>query len=101
MVGKSTRQVRTAFFEETLSLKIAKIGHKNPKTQLTIAKLGANYVDSGRFAEAIPLLEEAYRATKTIARLRWKPLEGTTPACRAINGFVTLQHSIRDARLLI
>ncbi len=36
-----------------------------------MANLGVNYKDAGRVAEAIPLLEEAYRSSKKIPTLRW------------------------------
>ena len=40
-------------------------------TLRTVANLGVNYKDAGRFAEAIPLLEEAHRAAKKYPSLRW------------------------------
>jgi tetratricopeptide (TPR) repeat protein len=36
-----------------------------------VANLGINYKDAGRLKEAIPLLEEAYRASGTVPTLRW------------------------------
>ena len=39
----------------------------HPDTLQVVANLGVNYKDAGRVAEAIPLLEEAYRAATTVA----------------------------------
>jgi eukaryotic-like serine/threonine-protein kinase len=40
-----------------------------------VANLGVNYKDVGRLKEAIPLLEEAYRAAKKHPTLRWVGLQ--------------------------
>ena len=47
----------------------AKRGRDHPDTLSTVANLGVNYKDSGRIAEAIPLLEEAYLASKQYRKL--------------------------------
>jgi tetratricopeptide (TPR) repeat protein len=36
-----------------------------------VANLGVNYQDAGRWQEAMPLLEEAYRASRKYTRLSW------------------------------
>jgi len=46
-------------------------GRQHPSTLLTVANLGVNYKDAGRLSEAIPLLEEAYRATKLDPTMAW------------------------------
>src|SRR5262249_23934612 len=48
-----------------------KLGQNHPNTLMTVANLGVNYKDAGRLAEALPLLEEAYRAAKEHPTLRW------------------------------
>src|SRR5262249_16161930 len=58
-------------FEETLKLQEAKFGRDDAATQLTVANLGVNYKDAGRFKEAIPLLEEGHRAVQKYPTLNW------------------------------
>ena len=58
-------------FEEELKTKEAARGRQHPETLAAMANLGVNYKDAGRLAEAIPLLEEAYRASQMHAALRW------------------------------
>jgi tetratricopeptide (TPR) repeat protein len=58
-------------FEETLKLHEAKLGRDHPGTLMTMANLGVNYMDAGRLAEALPLLEEVYRSPKKSPTLRW------------------------------
>ena len=53
-------------FEDVLKRQEAKLGRQHPDTQMTVANLGVNYKDAGRLKEAIPLLEEAHQAAKTI-----------------------------------
>ena len=48
-------------FEETLRLRKAKLGPDHPDTLAVQADLGVNYCDAGRFADAIPLLEEVHQ----------------------------------------
>ncbi len=48
-------------FEELLPMRKRKLGDEHPNTLLTVANLGVNYRDADRLAEAIPLLEQAYR----------------------------------------
>jgi tetratricopeptide (TPR) repeat protein len=57
-------------FEETLKRKEAKLGRDHPETLVTVANLGGAYKDAGRLKEALPLLEEAYRAAKKYPHLR-------------------------------
>jgi eukaryotic-like serine/threonine-protein kinase len=47
-----------------------KLGRDHPDTFVTIGNLGAAYKDAGRLAEAIPLLEESYRAAGKYRELR-------------------------------
>jgi tetratricopeptide (TPR) repeat protein len=58
-------------FEATLKLYEAKLGRVHPTTINTVANLGVNYKDAGRVQEALPLLEEAYRASVLIRTLQW------------------------------
>ena len=58
-------------FEDVLNRQEAKLGRQHPDTQFTVANLGVNYRDAGRVKEAIPLLEEAYRAAKRLPLLRF------------------------------
>jgi tetratricopeptide (TPR) repeat protein len=58
-------------FEKTLHLQEKKLGRQHPDTLMTVANLGVNYRDADRLKEAIPLLEEAYRASKKLPSLRW------------------------------
>ena len=51
--------------------KEAKLGRDHPETLMTVANLGVNYKDAGRYKEAIPLLEEAHRAAKKYRALFW------------------------------
>jgi tetratricopeptide (TPR) repeat protein len=64
-------------FEETLQRQEAKLGRNHPDTLRTAANLGVNYKDAGRLKEAIPLLEEACRASRKYPQLRWvaEPLQ--------------------------
>jgi tetratricopeptide (TPR) repeat protein len=57
-------------FEETLKLSEKKLGRQPPDTLQAVANLGVNYKDAGRSKEAIPLLEEAYAASKKRPQLR-------------------------------
>jgi hypothetical protein len=47
------------------------LGRKHPTTVNLIANLGVNYRDAKRFAEAIPLLVEAYEASKDQPGTEW------------------------------
>jgi tetratricopeptide (TPR) repeat protein len=58
-------------FEELLPLSEKRHGRWHPHTLMAVGNLGVNYKDAERVAEAIPLLEEAYRAAKTPPTLRW------------------------------
>ncbi len=58
-------------FEDVLKRQQAKFGRQHPNTLQMVANLGVNYKDAGRLKEAIPLLEEAYRASRTFPNLRW------------------------------
>jgi eukaryotic-like serine/threonine-protein kinase len=57
--------------EEVLSLSEKKLGRDHADTILRVANLGVSYRDAGRLAEAIPLLEEAYHASKKHPGLGW------------------------------
>ena len=67
---EATRQVRPSVRRGAQAAR-AKLGRQHPDTLATVANLGVNYKDAGRLKEAIPLLEEAYQAAKTIPQLRW------------------------------
>lgn len=58
-------------FEETLRLREKKLGRDHPDSLLTVANLGVNYKDDGRVEGALPLLQEAYRASNKLPTLRW------------------------------
>lgn len=47
------------------------LGRKNISTLRTVLNLGVNYKDAGQFDLAIPLLEEAHRASAEEPELRW------------------------------
>jgi eukaryotic-like serine/threonine-protein kinase len=57
--------------KELVSVKEKKLGRDHAETQAAVANLGADYKDAGRVIEAIPLLEEAYRTSKTNPKFRW------------------------------
>ena len=57
-------------FEEALKLSKKVYGEDHPETLMVMANLGVNYKDAGRFAEALPLLEAAYRASSQHPSLR-------------------------------
>ena len=57
-------------FEDLIKRGEAKGGRQNPQVLLNVGNLGVNYKDSGRLKEAIPLLEEAYQASKRFPELR-------------------------------
>src|SRR5262249_12923316 len=61
----------------------AKYGRDNVETQNTVANLGVNYRDAGKFKEAIPLLEEAHRSAKKYPDLGWTFAELLTAYKRA------------------
>ena len=61
--------------EDALKLQEHRLGRQHPATLSILANLGANYKDADRRAEALPLLEEAYRASKRYASLGWVGLE--------------------------
>ncbi len=50
--------------EEVLKHQVARFGREHPETLITLGNLGCAYKDGGRPAEAVALLEEAYRASK-------------------------------------
>jgi len=58
-------------YEELLPRKEKKLGRSHPDTLLAVANLGVNYKDAGRLADAIPLLEEAYRACEKQHNIRF------------------------------
>jgi len=62
-------------FEEILKAREATLGRRHPLTLTTVGHLGANYRDAGRLAEAIPLLEEAYRDSKQYPQLSFAGLQ--------------------------
>jgi tetratricopeptide (TPR) repeat protein len=68
---------------------------------MTVANLGINYKDSGRVKEAIPLLEEAFEATKKNPTLRWigtQLLDGYEKAGKAGEAAQLVTELLGDAR---
>jgi tetratricopeptide (TPR) repeat protein len=57
-------------FEDLLKRQAAAGGRQHPRTLQIAANLGINYKDAGRLTEALPLLEESYRAGKKNPKLR-------------------------------
>ncbi len=55
-------------FESLLQEQQNTLGKEHIETRSTAANLGVNYKDAGRFIEAIPLLEAAYKSSKTEPR---------------------------------
>jgi len=53
-------------YAELLQREEAAHGRRHPDTLMAVANLGVNYKDAGRLAEATPLLEEAYHASKQV-----------------------------------
>ena len=59
-------------FEDTLKRQEAKLGRQHPDTQVTVANLsGSTTRMPARLKEAIPLLEEAYHASRSVPDLRF------------------------------
>jgi tetratricopeptide (TPR) repeat protein len=88
-------------FEDVLKREEAKLGRQHPDTQMTVANLGVNYKDSGRLVEAIPLLEEAYRAIGKSPRLRWigaQFLDVYVKAGRSAEAAKLVRELLADAR---
>jgi tetratricopeptide (TPR) repeat protein len=88
-------------FEELLTLRETKHGRGHPETLQTRANLGVNYKDAGRLAEAIPLLEEAHRASQKHPTLRWvgQPLlDAYRKAGRAAEAVELIDELLADAR---
>ncbi len=85
-------------YEELLERREAKFGRQDPDTLQTVANLGVNYKDAGRLKEAIPLLEEAYGARRTLPRLRWvaSPLAAGYFHAGRFAEAITLWEQMRD-----
>jgi tetratricopeptide (TPR) repeat protein len=49
-------------YESVLKQREATLGRQDPDTLMIVNNLGVNYLDAGRLPEAIPLLEEGFRA---------------------------------------
>jgi tetratricopeptide (TPR) repeat protein len=68
---------------------------------MTVANLGVNYEDAGRLKEAIPLLEEAHQAAKSVPTLRWVAsvlIDAYTKAGENAKLADLLQEQLREAR---
>ena len=102
-VCRSAKQFDKAIlvFADLLKRREAKFGRQHPDTQLTVAHLGVNYKDAGRLTDAIPLLEEAHRASRKLPNLRWvgsHRFEAYTKASRPAEAAKLLQEFLADAR---
>jgi hypothetical protein len=88
-------------FEDLVKRREAVFGRQHPETLRDIANLGVNYASAGRFDQALPLLEEGYKASKTIPSLRWVGpmlLEGYARAGETAQGTALAKDVIADAR---
>ncbi len=88
-------------FEGLLPLLEMKLGREHIDTQNTLANLGVNYKDAGRLEEAVPLLEEAYKASRTHASLGWvsaQLLDAYAKAGETAKHTNLLQEALADAR---
>ena len=77
------------------------LGRDHLHTLRTVGNLGVNYKDAGRLQEAIPLLEEAYRAGQEIpqaARLRQPLLDAYAKAGEHAKFANLLQEQLSEAR---
>ena len=77
------------------------LGPDHPSTILTIVELGANYLDAGRIEEALPLLEEAYCASKKSLTHAWvgdSVLAGYVKAEKSEQAVVLASELLSDAR---
>ena len=91
-------------FEDTLNRMQTKLGRQHPETLKTAANLGVNYKDAGRLAEALPLLEEGYRAAKKYPSLRWvgaQLLDGYVRAGKTEQAAVLAKELRAEARTLL
>jgi tetratricopeptide (TPR) repeat protein len=88
-------------FEEVLRRRQAALGRQHPETLRMVANLGVNYAGAGRLAEALPLLEEGYRASKKYPNLRWvgtQLLEGYARAGKTGEAAALAKELLADAR---
>jgi tetratricopeptide (TPR) repeat protein len=79
----------------------AKLGREHPDTLWTVANLGVNYKDAGRLNEAIPLFEEAHRASGRIPALRYVDaplLDAYVKAGRLTEAVKLVHNNLDDAR---
>jgi serine/threonine protein kinase len=91
-----------SLFQDVLKRQEAKLGRAHPETLRTIANLGVNYRDAGRLAEAIPLLEEAYRKGKSYPNLSFAGNElaaAYVKAGKTTEATALLQEQLAAARL--
>ena len=68
---------------------------------MTAANLGVNYKDAGRLVEALPLVEEAFRAAKKFPRLRFVGpvlLDGYVRAGKTEQADALAKELLADAR---
>jgi tetratricopeptide (TPR) repeat protein len=88
-------------FEEALKLREKKLGRDHPDTLQTVANLGVNYRDAGRLSDALRLLGEADRASRTIPALRWvgvQLLDCYAKVGRLAEAAALLERLLADAR---
>ncbi|HMO13844.1 MAG TPA: tetratricopeptide repeat protein [Pirellulaceae bacterium] len=88
-------------FEELLPLMEKKLGRAHANMQRRMASLGVNLKDAGRVAEAIPLLEEAYQASRRIPTLRWvgsELLDAYARAGKLADAQKLIEELLSDAR---
>jgi len=60
-----------ALYEEVLAVQEVKLGREHVDTLMTIGNVGANYRVLGRAAEALPLLEEAWKHVQQYPQLQF------------------------------
>src|SRR5262249_61745576 len=91
-------------FEETVKRREAKVGRNHPETLQVVANLGVNFKDAGRLKEAIPLLEEAYEASKRFPEFSWvgKPLlEAYAAAGESAKFVASYREQLSQARMTL
>jgi len=93
--------INPPLFEETLKLQEAILRCRHPRTLLTVANLGVNYKDARRLTEALPLLEESYRASKAHPSVRCVGqalLDGYVQAGKTMEAAMLVTEFLADAR---
>jgi len=91
-------------FEDLLKRYEGKLGRQHPDTLRVVANLGVNWKDVGRLEQALPLLEEAYGASKTYPMLRWvggELLDAYIQAGRRAQSLALSRELLADARRIL